>query len=271
MRFTKLMIGKIIKFTNEGAIVNINGDDFTLLRGSFKNVELGDEVEVEIADKHKKTVVMSEFLPKEGELRVYRVVDKVKIGYFLDTHMPSDLFVPFSHAYPSVKRGDKVAVIIKRDREGRIFGTMKVAEFLSHDHNYKENDNVVGTVYSIRNGIGVFVAVDDKYDSLIRQREVNRAFEIGDHVEARVREVLPDGKMSLSFRQRAHLQIDKDSVIIMEKLLKHPEIGLGDKSDPDVIYEQLGISKQAFKRAIGRLKKQGLIKVEPYHIRRVED
>lgn len=265
------MIGKVIKFTNEGAIVNINGDDYTLLRGSFKNIELGEEVEVEIADKIKKTVVMKDFLPKEGELRVYKVVEKSKIGYFLDTNMPSDLFVPFSHAYTSVRRGDKVAVIIKRDREGRLFGTMKVSEHLSHDHNYKENDQVVGTVYSMRKGIGVFVAVDNKYDSLIRQREVIRAFEIGDYVEARVREVLPDGKMSLSFRERAHLQIDKDSVIIMEELLKHPELDLGDRSSPDEIYERLGLSKQAFKRAIGRLKKQGLIKIGPYSIRRIED
>lgn len=265
------MIGKIIKFTNEGAIVNVKGDDFTLLRGTFKNVDLGDEIEVEIADKNAGTVVPVDFLPHEGELRFYRVCDKTKFGYFLDINMPSDLFVPFAHSYPNVKKGDMVAVAIKRDREGRLYGSMKVAEALSPDHEYKENDHVSGTVYSIKKGLGVFVAVDNKYDSLIRQREVTRAYEIGDHIEARVAEVLPDGKMTLSFRERAHLQIDQDSVIIMEELLKHPDLPVGDKSSPEEIYERFGLSKQAFKRAIGRLKKQGLIKIGPHNIRRIED
>lgn len=268
------MIGKVLKFTNEGAIIEIAQASYLLPRGSFDgvdNINIGDFIEVGIGNKKTREVYLESRKPVLGDLKVYAIADKVSFGYFLSTGLPNDLFVPMQFAFKNLKKGDKVAVLVKEDREGRLFGTMKLSDELSHDHNYKENDEVEGMVYSIRRGVGAFVAIDKKYDALLSEKDMNRAFETGDNIKARVKYVLPDGKISLSLRNRSHLQIDPDSVIIMERLQKSGKLRLGDKSDPDAIYKEFGISKQAFKRAAGKLKKEGLIIIGDHEIKKIED
>ena len=148
---------------------------------------------------------------------------------------------------------------------------MRISEYVSNSHNYVENDEVIATIYSVRPGLGVFGVVDEDIDARLDANEMTRGYEVGDKEKFRVKYVLPDGKISLTKRERSHLQIDKDSVIIMDGLMKTGRLSIGDKSSPEEIFEVTGLSKQAFKRACGRLLKQGLIEVGPVEVRRVED
>ena len=150
----------------------------------------------------------------------------------------------------------------KVDRDGVLYLTSKIRELLSNDHDFHENDEVSGRIYSINKAIGAFVAIDNKYDSLLRIKELRGVHIEGELIEARVKEVKADGKIELSLRQRAYLEIDNDSDKILDYL--HDNDGLvylSDKSSPEKINKVFGMSKSSFKRAIGRLYKNNDIKI----------
>ena len=137
---------------------------------------------------------------------------------------------------------------------------MKVKNLLSTNAPYKENDKAKGTIYSIHRDIGAFVAVDDKYDSLIPKNELHGVYEVGEIVEVRVTKVKEDGRLNLSLRDKAYVQMDQDATTIMNKLKENGgTLMLNDNSPPAVIKKELNMSKSGFKRAVGKLLKEGII------------
>jgi hypothetical protein len=126
----------------------------------------------------------------------------------------------------------------------------------------------MGTVYEILENFGAFVAVDDRFSALISNNELCGDVKVGDVVSARVVSVKEDGKLDLSIREKAYIQIGKDA----EKLIGIME-GLGgvlpfnDKAAPEVIKRETGMSKSEFKRAVGNLLKNGKIEIKPDCIR----
>ena len=106
------------------------------------------------------------------------------------------------------------------------------------------------------------MAVDDRYCALIPKREAAGKYKVGDRVEARVTDVKPDGKLDLSLREKAFIQMDRDAEAVMEKLLANGgELPFTDKADPELIRAEFGFGKNAFKRAVGRLLKEGKIEI----------
>jgi hypothetical protein len=137
---------------------------------------------------------------------------------------------------------------------------MKIYKFLMPNSTYEKNDFVTGTVYGIDPNIGVFVAVDDRYFGMIPKNECFKKFNIGEEIEARVIRVREDGKLDLTPRDLAFKQIDADAQVILEKMkLLKEHFRFNDNSSPEDIQKYFGISKKAFKRAIGGLLKKGLI------------
>ena len=140
---------------------------------------------------------------------------------------------------------------------------MKVYPLLRTDSPYQKNDTVKGTVYEISREFGAFVAVDNCFSALIPRREMYGRIRIGDEVEARVAAVKSDGKLDLSVRGRIPEQMDEDARQIMEQIEKRGgELPFTDKADPERIRAEFGLSKAAFKRAVGRLLKQGKIRID---------
>ena len=138
---------------------------------------------------------------------------------------------------------------------------------MKNDSNYKENDQVIGTIYSIHEDHGLFVAVDEKYDSMIPKEEAKGIYEIGEVIQGRVAQRNKDGRLVLSLKDRSYLYIDEDSEVLLDLLEDNDGIlHLGDKSEPKDIKEITGLSKSAFKRAVGKLYKEKSIKVYPEKI-----
>ena len=149
---------------------------------------------------------------------------------------------------------------IYEDSKGRLSATMKIYKFLLPSTSTKKNDIVSGTVYRINDEIGVFVAVEDRYFGLIPKNEYFKNYKIGDEIEARVIRVREDGKLDLSPRELAYLQLDKDAELILEKMrILKDSFRFNDKTNPEQIVNYFNMSKKAFKRAIGNLLKQGKI------------
>ena len=230
-----------------------------------EGIEAGDPVEVFLYKDSSDRMIATTNEPKitVGELAVLEVVDVGRIGAFLDWGLEKDLLLPFKEQTVKVEKGDRCLVSLYVDKSGRLCATMKVYPLLRTDSPYKKDDMVRGTVYGISREYGVFVAVDDRYSALIPRREVYGRMYIGQQVEARVAEVKPDGKLDLSVRGKIPEQMDADAQQIMERIVKNGGfLPFTDKAEPDRIKAEFGMSKAAFKRAVGRLLKQGKITID---------
>lgn len=205
-----------------------------------------------------------------GHIALLKVKEVGKIGAFLSWELEKDLLLPFKEQTTSVKEQDECLVALYVDKSGRLCTTMKVYHYLETGSPYQKDDTVQGIVYEISERFGVFVAVDDRYSALIPAKEPTKGVKVGDRIQARVAGVLEDGKLTLSLRDKAYIQVGKDAERILQMLDQAGgRLPLHDKSDPEVIKDKTGMSKNEFKRAIGNLYRQRLIIIEPDGIRRV--
>lgn len=233
---------------------------------------VGDLMEVFLYKDSKDRLIATTKRPKliMGETALLTVAQMGKIGAFLDWGLEKDLLLPFKQQRGRVREGDQVLVSLYVDKSERLCATMNVYEHLLSDSPYQKEDKVTGRVYEISDNFGAFVAVDDKYSALIPKRELYGEVEPGQIVTARVIKVQEDGRLCLSVREKAYLQIEKDAEKIM-KLLDSYEGSLPftDKSAPEVITHETGMSKNEFKRAVGHLLKEKKIEIGEKSIRRL--
>lgn len=181
------------------------------------------------------------------------------------------VFMPFTERTYRIIKEMTYPVTFKIDKNGFIILSSKIRNLLSLDHDFKENDEVSGRIYSINKSIGAFIAIDNKYDSLLRLNELQGIHIEGELIEARVKEVKSDGKIELSLRKRAYLEIDNDSDKILDYLYENDGVAyISDKSSPEKIKKLFGISKSSFKKAIGRLYKNNDIKIYTNKIELIE-
>ena len=234
-----------------------------------ENVQPGDEIEVFLYRDSKDRMIATVRQPKLslGEVAVLRVKENGKIGAFLDWGLEKVLLLPFREQVRKVRPGEECLVALYLDKSKRLCATMKVYHYLRTDSPYEKDQKVTGTLYEISDNFGAFVAVDNCYSALIPKKEPLGNARVGDTVEARVTEVLKDGKLSLSLREKAYIQMNEDAQKLL-KLLEEQggELPVGDKSSPEKIKELTGMSKNEFKRAAGNLYKQRLVQVEEHQL-----
>ena len=205
-----------------------------------------------------------------GQTALLKVTDVGKFGAFLDWNLEKDLLLPFKEQTTQLKPGDKCLVALYIDKSNRLCTTMKVYRYLRTDSPYQKNDMVEGVVYEINEKFGVFVAVDDCYSGLIPAREPAQGIRVSDRLKMRVADVLEDGKLTLSIRDKAYIQMNKDADEIMKLIeRKGGKLSFNDKADPELIRCETGMSKNEFKRAVGNLYKQRLIMIETDGIRKI--
>lgn len=239
-----------------------------------QNAKIGDEVEVFVYRDTKDREIATTNMPKLqlGELAVLQVAQVNNIGGFMYWGLEKDLLLPYSEQVVKVQKGEKYLVGLYIDKSDRLCATMKVYDFLRTDSPYKTDDIVEGTVYGKNPEYGVFVAVDNKYNGMLQNKEIVRKLRIGEKVQARVLSVREDGKLNLSLREKAYLQMDVDSAKILEKLKENDGfLPYHDKSAPEDIRSEFGMSKNEFKRAIGRLYKSKKIKISKTGIELTEE
>lgn len=237
-----------------------------------EGAEAGTQIEVFIYRDSKDRLIATTAVPKLtlGELAVLTVKEVGKIGAFLDCGLEKDLFLPFKQQTRKVRTGDEVLVAMYIDKSNRLCATMNVYEYLKKESPYTKEDTVHGVIYEISKNFGAFVAVDNLYSALIPAKEFHGEFEIGDVVEARVTGVKPDGKLDLSIRRKAHLQMDEDAEYVMQVIDEFDGVlPFNDKVSPEIIQREFKMSKNAFKRAVGKLYKEGRIEITENRILKV--
>ncbi|MCI8773304.1 MAG: S1 RNA-binding domain-containing protein [Lachnospiraceae bacterium] len=233
---------------------------------------LGDEIEVFVYRDSKDRLIATTNRPliTLGGVARLRVVQTGQIGAFLDWGLEKDLLLPFKEQKKKVREGETCLVALYIDKSGRLCATMNVYRYLRQDSPYKKDDRVTGTVYEISDNFGAFVAVDDIYSGLIARKELYGDVQVGGTVAARVTEVKEDGRLNLSIREKAYLQIEKDAEKILQIIDSYDgALPFTDKASPETIKREMQMSKNEFKRAVGHLLKEKKISIGERAIRRL--
>lgn len=204
-----------------------------------------------------------------GVARLY-VNQVTPIGAFLEWGLSKDLFLPFKEQLYEVKEGDAVLVTLYIDKSERLCASMHVYQALRNDSDYQKDDSVFGRVYEISDNFGVFIAVDDKYSALLPQKEVFENYRINQPVHARVAQIMEDGRLTLSVKKKIPEQMNEDAAFIYRCLeQENGFLPFHDKSSPEAIKNRFHMSKNAFKRGIGHLLKEGKITIASDGIRKI--
>ena len=201
------------------------------------------------------------------EIKRLTVASVSKIGAFMDWGLEKDILMPFKEMIGKVREGKEYLVYMYMDKSNRPCVSMRLYEHLATDSPYNKGDQVSGYVYQISEKLGALVAVDDKYQGLIPKQELHKKVYVGDTLTLRVSEVREDGKLNLSMGQAAYKQIKEDSEMVYEAILAYDGVlPFTDKASPEIIEREMGLSKNAFKRAVGRLLKEGKVEIREHSI-----
>lgn len=258
---------KIVKKVDFGVyLAEAEGEEKVLLpkKEVPEGSQVGDELEIFLYKDSKDRLIATTREPKVmlGKFALLKVKEVSRIGAFLDWGLDKDLLLPFKEQTRKVREGEECLAALYIDKSSRLCATMNVYPYLKKNSPYQINDTVKGRIYETSENFGVFVAVDDEYSALIPKREAAGSFSIGDVIEARVTNVKEDGKLDLSVREKAYLQMDEDADLVMKVIDEFDGVlPFNDKVSPEVIKREFGLSKNAFKRAVGRLLKQGKIEI----------
>ena len=238
-----------------------------------EGTKIGDELEVFLYKDSEDRLIATTSKPKVtlGETAVLEVKEVSKIGAFLDMGLEKDLLLPFKEQTHQVCKGEKCLVALYVDKSKRLAATMKAYQYLRSDSPYHTGDEADGFVFEINPDIGAFVAVDGIYHGLIPKKELFSGYRVGDEVRVRVTRVRGDGKLDLTTRDKAGSQIFSDSDLVMKVIEEFDGVlPFNDKASPEVIAREFKLSKNAFKRAVGHLLKEGKIEITEKSIRKID-
>jgi predicted RNA-binding protein (virulence factor B family) len=195
-----------------------------------------------------------------GEVAFLTVKDVTRIGAFFDWGLVKELLVPFAEQTRDVMRGERHPIGLYLDDSRRLAGTMRVSEMLRSKGEFRDDEWVEGEVWRVEPGIGTFVIVERAFVGLLPESEPH-ALVRGDRGRFRIANVLVDARIELSLRGHAHEELENDARRILELLSRPGGAKIGDRSSPEVVRATFGLSKKAFKRAAGRLLRDGAIEV----------
>jgi predicted RNA-binding protein (virulence factor B family) len=269
-KYNTLSIIKIVDFG-----VYLDGGELGEILLPMKWVPEGckpnDEIEVFIYFDSEDRVIATTMKPyaEVGEFALLKAKAVNEIGAFLDWGLEKDLLVPYREQNAKMVEGRSYLVYIYADPQGgRIAASARLERFLSKETaNYQPWEEVDLILWRTTD-IGYMAVVNNQHEGLLYSSEVFVDLERGQHIKGYVMKVREDGKIDLSLQKPGYEKIDGFAERLLE-LLKENEgfMELNDKSPAEEIYEICGMSKKNFKKSIGALYKQKLIKIEDEGIR----
>ena len=256
----------IRRFGPPGAYLGVDERDDILLIGSETpaGAKVGDELDVFVHRDSEGRPIATTRSPKLelGQVAFLEVMASTEIGGFVDWGLAKELLVPFAQQTVPLVVGARHPIGLYVDATGRLAGTMRVTEMLRGDNvEWQLDEWVEGEAWRNDPEIGLFVIVEKGFVGLVPSSEPH-ALSRGDAARFRITNVLMDGKIELSLRGHAHEELGGDAQKILAVLARPNAPQVGDKSSPEEIRALFGLSKKAFKRAVGRLFKERKITID---------
>lgn len=234
-----------------------------------EELKAGGEIEVFVYldSSDRPIATVNKPLITLGEIAKLKVAGINSVGAFMDWGLEKDILMPYKEMVGKVSEGKEYLVYMYMDKSSRPCVSMRLYDHLSVDSPYDKGDQVEGYIYQVNENIGAFVAVDNKYQGMIPRQELHKKVHVGESLSLRISEVREDGKLNLSLGKPAYQQIEEDSEMVYQTILTFDGVlPFTDKASPQVIERELGLSKNAFKRAVGRLLKEGRIEIHEHSI-----
>lgn len=264
---------KVLRSKDFGIYLGVDEQDKNAVLLPRKQVpeglKAGGEIEVFVYhdSQDRPIATVNKPLITLGEIALLKCASTSHIGAFMDWGLEKDILLPFKEMVGKVREGKEYLVYMYLDKSGRPCVTMRIYDHLSTESPYKKGDEVKGYVYQLNESLGAFVAVDNQYQGLIPKQQLHKKLFIGDHISLYVTEVREDGKLNLSLSRPAYQQIEEDSEMVYQAILDYDGVlPFTDKASPNIIEREMGLSKNAFKRAVGRLLKEGRIEIHEKNI-----
>jgi predicted RNA-binding protein (virulence factor B family) len=261
---------RIRRLTTAGAFLAIDGADeagaTVLLPGGElpAGAREGDEVRVFIHLDSEERPIATTRMPRLalGEVTFLEVTACTEIGAFVDWGLGKELLVPFAEQAKELYVGERQPFGLYVDNTGRLAATMFVSTMVERRPRQLALDEwVTGEAWRNDPDIGLFAIIERSFVGLVPASEPHD-LRRGEVAKFRVAHVLPDGKIVLSLRQHAHKELAGDAERILAVLSAPGAPRVGDRSHPDVLREVFGVSKKAFKRAVGRLLKERAVAID---------
>lgn len=258
---------KITQKTSAGAV--LDGDILLPTKSIPRSIpaNIGDTLEVFVYAnaQGKLTATTQKPFTEVGKFADLQVVEISDYGIFLDWGLPKDLMLPFNEEVGTLAVEDFAIVYTYMDeRSQRITATMKYDKYLDQTpHSYKEGDEVMLLIES-RTPLGLNVIVNHAHRGLVFKSDINYDAQIGSEVTGYIKNVREDGKLDILLQPVIKTAEDRNSLEskILEALkINNGSLPMSDKSAPEEIQRRFGVSKSAFKRAIGGLFKAQKIRI----------
>jgi len=261
---------RVVRLGEMGAFLDAetgNTSDDVLLHAQQQTapVAVGDEVEVFLYRDPKRRLTASMRVPKmkEGQIARMKVVNVSKDGAFLDVGAERGIFMPFAGMRGRPRVGERVWAKLYTDKSGRLAVTMEVEDEMRRAskpaEDVKVGDSVTGEIYNYTDK-GAFLFSKERYIVFIDNKEMKTRPRVGETVTARVTFLREDGRLNASLREvkEKALVTDSDAILALMRE-RHGRMPYSDATSPEIIRDKFGISKAAFKRALGHLLKEGKI------------
>ncbi|MGR8952257.1 MAG: CvfB family protein [Gammaproteobacteria bacterium] len=264
----------VIKIQGPNVYLGQPGSPMVLLadKKSPKSVQIGDSVSAFVyidGDGHLAATLQKP-QAEVGDIAWLKVVAVNYYGAFLDWGVPKDLLVPFNEQICEMKPGRSYLVRLFEDNKGRIVATTKLDRFLADAGPEFKVGQKVSLIIADHTELGAKAIVDNTHWGMLYQNEIFRPLRRGQKLTGYIKKVRDDHKLDLTLHEPGYGKIEPLADKILAELDKHDGVlQLGDKSPPEAVYAAFGVSKKAFKQAIGALYKKQLIVIEEHSIRRV--
>lgn len=248
--------------------VFLEGDDYgdIHLPDAPKNIEEDDEIEVFIYRNSSDNVVAS-ITPSHvqiGECANLEVVSVGDNGAFLDWGLPKDLFLPLKEQAYYIDEGDYCVVCVFLDKKGRPVASSLLYHHLDEYQGDLEEGQQVDLIIADETELGFKAVINHAHLGLIYHSELSQPLQLGTKMKGWIKEIRGDGKIDLNINALDTDSRDELEAQILEQLKQeNGRIDISDKSPPEAIFAKFKVSKKNFKRAIGSLYKQRLIKISP--------
>lgn len=265
---------KVLRNVEFGVYLD-NGEEGILLPKRFvpPGLQVGDDINVFVYHDSEGRLIATTQHPKGviGDIVNLQAVTVTELGAFLDWGLMKDIFVPKTKQLTGMRQGAFYLVKIYLDEQtGRVAATEKLEPFLSNDNlTVKEKDEVDMIVYR-RTDLGYVVIINNLHTGILYHNEIYQNIGVGDKIKGFIKKIRPENKIDVSIGKMGYNRVEGEAEKILRLLAENNNyLPFYDKSSPEEIYDFFGISKKAFKMAVGNLYKQKKIELTKTGIKKV--
>lgn len=269
---------RILRETSVGLFLGDESGEDVLLPNKYRpeKFEIDDRIEVFVYRDHEERKVATNLTPKIflNDFALLQVTAVTEVGAFMDWGLEKELMVPFNEQRQKMEEGRWYLVYMTLDKKtDRLFASNKIDKFLQNEVLTVQEGDAVDLVVMQKTDLGFSVIVDNVHKGLIYENEIFKKINVGDKLHGFIKKIREGNKIDVSLHPIGYQNFnDPNSQLIFQKLTENNGfLAVTDQSSPEDIYAQFGISKKAFKKAVGALFKQRRITLEKNGIKLVNE